>query len=332
MAVTKQTYELSPTWTASGLADTFRSAFIDAGIMTEWFDSFLSGSVENRILQVVNDATKTYGTVYYWFMFTTASVKVHTALNWDATTHVPTGTQYQDYYSTTTNSNVSHSALYSSATGGNSSSLVAQTSLTLTRYTSAINTSCTWFVLRQTAFLTFLIPFGAYTATPFVNQNIFAFNGLMVVEPQSYYNLGFWSKAGLTRRTYLGAVAAGGATIPQYYNTQTLLQSYGGIGDFSQATSSNLNSTVNAIRLPTALASVHTGLTADYTPVFTSIQCSPYLPPLPSDFAMCVYYISGAVAIQDTFVVSAGVEEYEVIMRFAFSSSDSLLFLARTVG
>ena len=332
MAVTKQTYTLSPTWTASSLADTFRSAFIDAGIMTEWYDAFLDGSVENRILEVVNDATKTYGTVYYWFMFTTTEVRVHTALSWDATSHVPTGTQYQNYFATTTNSNANHSPLYSSSTGGTGSSLVTATSLTLTRYTSAINTSCTWFVLRQSAFLTFLIPFGAYTATPFINQNIFAFNGLMVVEPHSEANLSFWHKAGLTRRTYLGAVAAVGATIAQYYYTQTLLQSYGAIENFSQGTDSNLNRTINTIRLPTAFSSVHTGLTASFTPVFTSIQCSPYLPPLPSDFAMCVYYTSGAVAIHDTFVVSAGVEEYEVIMRFAFHSGACILFLARTVG
>ena len=153
MAVTKQTYTLSPTWTASSLADTFRSAFIDAGLMTEWYDAFLSGSVENRILEVVNDATKTYGTVYYWFMFTTTEVRVHTALSWDATAHVPSGTIYQDYYSTTTNSTTNHTAL--------STSLVATTSLTLTRYTSAINTSCTWFFLRQSSSLRFLIPSGA---------------------------------------------------------------------------------------------------------------------------------------------------------------------------
>lgn len=332
MAVTKQTYTLSPTWTASGLADTFRSAFIDAGLMTEWYDAFLSGSVENRILEVANDATKTYGTVYYWFMFTTFQASVHTALSWDATSHVPTGTQYQDYYSTTTNSDASQSVLYGGSSGGNATNLVATTSLTLTRYTSAINTSCTWFILRQTAFLTFLIPFGAYTANPFINQNIFAFNGLMVVEPHSGSSLAFWHKGGITRRTYLGAVAAGGATISQYYWSKTHLQSYGAIQSYIQNTDSNLNLSVNTIRLPTALTSVHTGLTANYTPVFTSIQCSPYLPPLPSDFAMCVYYISGAVAIQDTFVVSAGVEEYEVIMRFALQSNASILFLARTVG
>ena len=51
MAVTKQVYTAAATWTASGLADIFQSAFIDAGLMTAWHDSFLN-TVENRVLAV----------------------------------------------------------------------------------------------------------------------------------------------------------------------------------------------------------------------------------------------------------------------------------------
>jgi hypothetical protein len=332
MAVTKQVYTLSPTWTASGLASLFRSAFIDAGLMTEWYDDFLSGSVENRILEVVNDGTKTYGTVYYWFMFTTTEVRVHTALGWNTTTNVPTGTQYQDYFSTTTNSISDHSPLYSTTTGGTGSTLVTTTSLTLTRYTSAINTSCTWFILSQSAFLTFLVPFGAYTATSFVDQNVTAFNGLLNVNvwvQSTATSLRFNHKGAHTRRTYLGATATNGATIGQYYYTQVQLLQYGAIGSSSQATDANLSS-LYSIMLPTARTNTHTGLANDYTPVFTSIQCSPYLPVLPADFALCSYYASTAVVTQDTFIVSAGVEEYEVLMRAA-GSSGVILFLARTV-
>jgi hypothetical protein len=324
MAVTKQVYTLSPTWTASGLASLFRSAFIDAGLMTEWYDDFLSGSVENRILEVVNDGTKTYGTVYYWFMFTTTTVAVHTALDWDATTHVPTGTQYQNYFSTTTNSTTNHRIL--------DSSLVTTTSLTLTRYTSAINTSCTWFYLRQSDSLRFLIPFGAYTATSFVDQDITAFNGLTYCfssTASSGATLQFGHGGGHTRRTYLGATATNGSTFSQYYNYFVGLNNYSAIGNSLQSGSNNVDNEVN-IRLPTALANTHTGLASDYTPVFTSIQYSPYAPALPADFAMCSYYASTAVAVQDTFIVSAGVEEYEVLV-VTNGSTGSILFLARTV-
>jgi hypothetical protein len=324
MAVTKQVYTLSPTWTASGLASLFRSAFIDAGLMTEWYDDFLSGSVENRILEVVNDATKTYGTVYYWFMFTTTTVAVHTALSWDATSHVPTGTQYQNYFSTTTNSLTNHNEL--------TTSLVTTTSLTLTRYTSAINTSCTWFFLRQSFALRFLIPFGAYTATSFVDQNVMAFNGFTYTSltTSSGGNITFTHGGGHTRRTYLGATACIGSTFAQYYDHNVPLTNYSAIGNSNQSAPGNVDNEAN-IRLPTALTNTHTGLASDYTPVFTSIQYSPYAPVLPADFALCAYYASTSVGSQDTFIVTAGVEEYEVLT-VANGSTGSILFLARTVG
>lgn len=327
MAVTKQVYSLSPTWTASGLASLFRSAFIDAGLMTEWYDDFLSGSVENRILEVVNDGTKTYGTVYYWFMFTTTEVRVHTALGWNTTTNVPTGTLYQDYFSTTTNSTANHDILLSS--------LVTTTSLTLTRYTSAINTSCTWFYLRQSSSsLVFLIPFGAYTATSFVNQNITAFNGLTICLNVGIYlgaSIRFRHTAGHTRRTYLGATSLRGSTYSGYYDQYADLNNYSVIGNSTGNAEANFSSTVSNIRLPTALTNTHSGLASDYTPVFTSIQYSPYAPVLPADFALCAYYTSTAVAGQDTFIVSAGVEEYEVLVT-AIGGSGGVFFLARTVG
>ena len=50
MAVTKQTYTAAATWTAAQLATLFENAFINAGLMTAWYDSFLSGTVENLVL------------------------------------------------------------------------------------------------------------------------------------------------------------------------------------------------------------------------------------------------------------------------------------------
>ena len=332
MAVTKQVYTLSPTWTASDLASLFRSAFIDAGLMTEWYDAFLSGSVENRILEVVNDGTKTYGTVYYWFMFTTTEVAVHTALSWNTTTHVPTGTQYQDYYSTTTNATSTHESLL---TG-----LAAATSLTLTRYTSAINTSCTWFILRQSSLaFRFLIPFSAYTATSFVNQNITAFNGIVAPSASASGYFGiiiFGHYAGHTRRTFLGASFLNNSVSSTQYRYSHNLQSYASIGNVSGNGASNTQESFINTLIPTAFTNTHTGLAADYTPVFTAIQCSPYLPALPADFAMTSYYASTAITIGDTFIVSAGTEEYEVIMTagpsFSGTGASVLVFLARTVG
>ena len=324
MAVTKQVYTLDPTWTASGLANLFRSAFIDAGLMTEWYSAFLSGSVENRILEVVNDSTKTYGTVYYWFMFTTTSFNVNTALGWNTTTNVPSGTLYQNYFSTTTNSTTNHVAIHPS--------LVTTTNLTLTRYTSAINASCTWFLLRQSTSARFLIPFGAFTATSFVNQDVMAFNGFTYATVENSglgADIVFIHGGGHTNRTYLGGTSRQTPFNGAYKQTLRL-NNFSAMGNGQSDGGSN-TSTVDNIRLPVARTNSHTGITSDYTPVYTSIQYSPYAPVLPADFAFCAYYASTAVTTQDTFIVTAGVEEYEVLLA-NHGSSGSILFLARTVG
>jgi len=331
MAVTKQVYTLNPTWTASGLANLFRSAFIDAGLMTEWYGAFLSGSVENRILEVVNDSTKTYGTVYYWFMFTTTEIAIHTALNWNNTTNAPSGTQYQNFYSTTTNSTTNHLSFVNT--------LTTATSLTLTRYTSAINASCTWFVFRQSSTIfRFLIPFGAYTATSFVNQNLTAFNGVISTTGAStfYYGImAFMHYAGHTRRTFLGSSALNGTTSVTAFRLIPQFLRYAPIGNNSGSGTTNVDQNTITTWLPTAFTNTHTGLAADHTPVFTSIQCSPYLPVLPADFGLTGYYANIAITTGDTLVVSAGTEEYEVIAHQAANNSSgggTCVLLARTVG
>jgi hypothetical protein len=40
MAVTKQEYLMTAGFTSASVANALRSALIDAGLMTEWFDSF----------------------------------------------------------------------------------------------------------------------------------------------------------------------------------------------------------------------------------------------------------------------------------------------------
>ena len=60
------------------------------------------------------------------------------------------------------------------------------------------------------------------------------------------------------------------------------------------------------------------------------------MPPLPAEFGLATYYASTSVALGDTFIVNAGVEEYEVISlsvpTLTNAGAGSLLLLARTVG
>jgi hypothetical protein len=332
MAVTKVTYTATATWTASDLASIFRSAFIDAGLMTEWYDSFLSGTVENRILQVVNDSEKTYGTVYYWFMFTTGGVFTHTASAWNAITHLPIGTQYLDFFSATTNATTSHQTLTTAA---------STTSATLVRYTSGINSSVHWFLFRNgTTSRAFFVPSVGFNSTSFVDQSRLLFNGMMGVSPvtsSNYALLVFYSACGSLRESYLGATSLRGNTTAATFNRIDALMTYAAVGNVSNAgANSPSNQTFpfgTAVMLPTAMTNTHSGLAADHTPVFTGPSISPYMASMPSDFGIAAYYAGTGMVAGDTLIVAAGVEEWDMLAVSVntIASAGRAFFLARTV-
>lgn len=337
MAVTKQTYTATATWTASQLAGIFETAFIDAGLMTAWYDSFLSGSIENRILQVVNDGAKTYGTVYYWFMFTTSGFYLHTALDWNASTHVPQGTQYEDYYSTTTNSTTNHVQL-------NSSSISSSVTTTLTRYTSAVDSDVTWFLLRNgSANRAFMIPSPGFNALSFVDQDKMAFNAAIALTGSATNNYAWISVfhvAAYTRATYLGAVAMRSVTTASYYRRQPNMNKIIAAGNATNSTSNwvgddnNTFAGVSGLILPGAAANTNSELAADHFPVFTGPQMIPYMPALPSDFGFVAYYAASNMAVQDKFIVTASSEEWEIIaaaINTGSTSAGRVLFMARVV-
>jgi hypothetical protein len=328
MAVTKATYTATATWTASQLADTFKSAFIAAGLMSDWHDTFLN-TVENRVLKVIYDAGKTYGTVYYWFMFTTSGVFIHTALDWNVSTHVPQGTQYLDYYATTTNATTNHRQIIT---------LSSATSVTVTRYTSAVNTGATWFLIRNgTTNQAFIIPTATWGPSSLVDQNKIAFNGVIfpfLTSTSFNTSIAFYQGAGHTRRTFLASSALRGSTSSSSYIFTPYVFKYSGFGNANNS-SANYNTldSATAVWLPTAAVNTQSSLASDHTPVFTSPTVSPYQAALPSDFGIASYYSSNAMAVQDTFVVSSGVEEWEMITVSTNTNTDAsrLLLLARTV-
>lgn len=325
MAVTKQTYTATATWTASQLADRFKTAFIDAGLMTDWFDSFLSGSVENRILRVINDGSKTYGTVYYWFMFTTTGAFVSTTTTWNATTHVPTGTQYIDYYSTTTNATTNHLTLLT---------LTSTTTCTLTRYTSGINSNVSIFLLRSgSTNRIFMLSHPSFNASSFVNQDIVQFNGLLFISGSTAVNISSIDvfQNYHTRASYLGATRLRGATSTAGYVFAQQIQQFIAPGNANASTSNW--SADSGVWLPVADNNTNTDLVSDHTPIFTSPSISPYMSSLPADFGIAPYYVSTTMVVQDTLVVSSGTEEWEMIALGVNTSTDSskIFFCARTV-
>lgn len=333
MAVTKQTYTATATWTASLLADIFRSAFIDAGLMTEWHDSFLSGSVENRILRVQYDASKTYGTTFYWFMFATNGALLHVATGWNTSTDQPTGTQYLDFFSTTTNGTGVHYTLIN---------LSAASTVELVRYTSGDDASQSWFVCKSaTSRVVFTIASNAATVQSWLNLDKGFFQGFAYVNPSTTGTMGllrFYRGPGLRRDIVLGCSLVGSTTSSDYTNavSNQMLFGYAGIGHLSSNTGNYSNvQNIPYIYLPIGFSSTNPAYATNSNPVFHSMPYSPYIvESLPPDFGISFHYATNTFSLGDTFVVDSGVEEWEVL-NFASNSSAgtgaSPLFLARTV-
>ena len=67
--------------------------------------------------------------------------------------------------------------------------------------------------------------------------------------------------------------------------------------------------------------------------MFTSPIITPYMAALPSDFGFAAYYAGTTMSVQDTFVVSSGTEEWEMmaVAVNASATAGKVLFCARTV-
>lgn len=345
MAVTKQTYTLSPTWTAAQHADLIRQMFIDAGLMTEWYDSFLSGTMENRILEVQYDASKTYGKTYYWFIFNGGVMYLSLASGWNAGLHIPTGTQYLDYYSTTTNAATNHFTFYSWS---------ATTTLTVTRYQSNVDSNFSWFFLRNgSATSNFHIahPSVGPKIVSWIDLNKVFFHHLLVASlgtTNTYASVRFKQYMLFRRSYHPGAANLNGLTSAVYYYQGSnygnyIVAGYIGGGNASGTTSNiptaatydSINE-VTPVYLPIGFNSLNPAYTSNSAPVFTGAQYSHYLfNSLPSDFGIAMHYANNTMATQDTLVVSSGTEEWEMINvanNATVTTGASAMFLARTVG
>lgn len=336
MAVTKETYTATATWTAAQLATLFEDAFIDAGLMASWYDSFLN-TVENRILEVQYDGSKTYGKTYYWFMFTTSGVFLHVATGWNATTHVPTGTQYLDYYATTTNSTTNHATLVS---------LTSTTTATLTRYTSGVTSSFSWFVIRNgTTSYNLHIPSAGVAKVAWLDLDKVLFHPVLAANAatlNTYGFLDFFNVCPLIRRSYLSQGSLRGTTSAfEYGSSNSNYQKnysfrYLGYGNANVGTSSNRGSTAEVgIVLPIGFNNTNPAYATDVIPVFTGLNYWAHLTnAMPSDFGISFHYANNTMTVQDKLIVSSGTEEWEMIRvsnSATITTGASPMFLARVV-
>lgn len=333
MACTKETYTAAATWTPAQLAQLFEDAFIDAGLMTAWYDSFASSGIENRVLEITYDGTKTFGKTYYWFMFNTDGVYLHVATSWNDTNNEPSGTQYLDYYRTDTNTTSYHWRMIT---------LSASSTVDLIRYTSGVDADQSWFTIKTANDnnKTFTIAKGALAIQSWLDLDKGFFNGLVHINPlsiASYVNAILFQRGPSLRREIAIGTYLYNETNPSDFGSSVAdetLMSYAAVGRQSSGGISNYSTFYGTIYLPTALAEANPAYSADSNPVFHSLTFHPYIvDSLPSDFGISFHFASNAFDIEDTLVVSSGVEEWELLAEQVGTAGTvaTAMFLARMV-
>lgn len=347
MAATKQTYTLSTGWTMAQLTGIYRSAFIDAGLMTEWYDSFTNSyTMAVRVLEVNYDPTKTYGKTYYVFYFEgTSWVGVSVCSGWDATNHVPTGTQALDYHSLpnsvyTVSANYFSSRIELSMSNGSDLSLV--------RYTSNADVNQSWFVLYQSGTSRsrpFTILHSNTSFYPWLDLNkgiVSGFIDLFSSVSQRNGYLGFRMpdhirRSLLTGYSLRGSVNSNGSGI--FHEVNFFTHCYGGLGYQDNSGGGNYASLGSGYQactlLPIGFSGTNPAFTSDYVPICSGIPWSALTStPLAADFGLYMHYANNNITLLDTFVVSSGVEEWETmsyVNNTSVNDGASSTFLARVV-
>jgi hypothetical protein len=323
MAVTVETYNVVINYTAAQYAAQIEEAFKDASLMTEWFDSFANGAIEHRILKIEYDNTKTYGITYYWFIFSGADMFVHICTGWNATTHVPTGTQYLDFLSNLTNTTAYHCRFAAQN---------ANQSATITRFTSQERANFSvFFVKNGTVEFNFFIEITAPIAS-IVDLSKVCYSSLMTARTRVFSNTGivnFQLFPPTLRRHYLGIGLREMSSVGEFgaSNTASAPWEFGNFvpqrfGGFAYGWSGNASDTTQNYQFSIPLTLImpvgHTlnndAYTSNYRPTFTGLLISPYSnATLPADFSIYGTYDNITLVNLGTVTITAGVEVGQII-------------------
>lgn len=340
MAVTKQTYTATATWTYADLANLFRDAFIDAGLMTAWHDEFVTSGNTVRVLKIEHDNTKAFGSSFYYFTFYSSITGVSIASGWNTGADIPAGTQYLDYHVLPAELNSSFNQRDSRIL-----SYVFSSDIFLDRFTSGEDVKQSWFVLRQGLNKShpFTILHKNTSLHPWLDLNRGIINGYTTIGATVFSNQGFVDfqlQENIRRCLLTGQALRGDANYSgssRFHGISYRTHSYTGLGSQSNSTTSNYSSPTNggAVILPVAKSSANPAFTADYVPICSSLPWSPFTPTLlANDFGIYMHYADNTTAYGDKFIVEAGVNEWEVL-QFANNAvvvdGASAAFLARVV-
>jgi hypothetical protein len=315
MAVTTQTYATTSTpTTAAAIATQIRSAFIDAGLMTDWHDSFTNSTREHRVLRIIYDGTKTYGTTFYWFVIEGANLYVNIASGWNTTTKQPTGTQYLDFVSTDATTVANHMLF---------KTMSSNITFSITRWTSGANGDFTWFLVRNSN-TTFNFHISKAAPAAFIDLNKSLYHGLFWFQSsiaQRTASGRFSLFPTLTRRHHLGQAALRSFTTVSWFGAGTGGEPWAGQGNLANVLApvgyhyagntsldgNNVAFGYMGTALPVAFNNTNPAFTTDSTPITSGLLLSTYsTATLPTDFGLAPNYNDNTMAALDTFEVRSG--------------------------
>jgi hypothetical protein len=362
MVVSKQAYTVSAPWLNFNLADQFRLAFIDAGLMDDWYDSFETGSgstsgerEQHRVIRIIYDANKKYGTVFHWFVFRPNGFIDYAYVHqWDSVNHVPLGVFGVERL----NQSYSLSTSLANGTHREFATQVLSTTTTLTRYSSGVRQKFAMFFLKggNNFKVFFLIPPGT-KFQPYIDLDLNTCGGLVVpflggsstsnaqVAPaidfshlfhyrRSIFAYGF----GAGNTGWPGRMVQGREVGVCYRFLGTgnfsTIDSVAVSGEYGGRINNNSGASTFAIALPCELALANPERSQDSTPVFADIPYSIYITDrLPIDFGIVGHFSNSTMEVQDIFQVTPGVEEWEILANANYTNlnNPSPLVVARVI-
>jgi hypothetical protein len=316
MVATRETYTAISPWNSVQLADLFKDAFIDAGYMTDWYDEFLVGGIENRVVEIVYDGAKQWGKAYYWLQFADNTVHLGITSGWDTATNVPVGTTKVDFL----NGNpAANSRMHLLAT------LNTNTTVTFTRWTSGVEAIFSYFLLKNG---TAEVPFHINKTPPVswidLDAVMYHAAGTFRVGRSNAAAWGGFQHYPLTvSRSWVGMGGDGAfsntsqlATVLQVSHAGFTHKYFisGGANPADTIETNQVNSLGGGVYLPVGNPFANPEYATAYNPVFSNLLLSLYSPAvLPSDFGFVGYKESSVMSAFDQYVVTAGTEVYDII-------------------
>ena len=347
MPVTKQIYAISAP-TRTEVATALRSALIDAGLMTEWYDSFASSSDRLcRVLRIQHDSTKAFGTCFYYFIISDSAIGVALATNgWSG--NVPTGTQYLDWHTLPANAQVGlgNTPFFNYAAGSN---------FVLNRFTSQLDPKQSWFVFSQTVSgtTTRSKPFSflhkdtaLHSWLDLSKGSISGFTTVSAAIDGPVGLLNFSIEENLRRCLSIGSVLRGTAS-PGFHGAGINMNCYYGAGMvpddiFYSNIPGKVRSPTGAAGTPLPIGrnAANPAYSTDYTPICSNLPWNLWTPTrLANDFGLYAQYNTAApdvnvIALGSKIIVQSTVNEWETLQ---FANSSNLIsgatpiFLARVI-